>query len=335
MSLALFIGNCKNYEKKLKKAIDGAKMTVKSQENSLTSWLLVTFGTLLSAAGYVIFILPLNLFEGGVTGLGIIFAKLLGKLFADGRMLPITGVTSWVLTLIIFAVAIKILGRSFGAKSVYATTLLYFSMDIFLWLLQCMGYDKSIKLIFATDLLVAAIYGALLIGVGMAIIFNEGAATGGGDAFCQIMRKKFHIPVGRTMLVTDSLVLFLGFFTFESRIVGFKTIMYSFIYIFICVLVLDTVLNGFRANQLVVINTDKPEDLKKAIYDYISRGITEYQAVGGFSGKKRTILEMVISKKQVPSLRRIISELDSTAFVIVQNTEQVYGLGFDDLPKAE
>jgi uncharacterized membrane-anchored protein YitT (DUF2179 family) len=308
-------------------------MSIETQENSLTSWLLVTLGTLLSATGYVIFILPLNLFEGGVTGLGIIFAKLLGKIFADGRMLPITGVTSWVLTLMIFAIAIKILGRSFGAKSLYATTLLYFLMDALLWLLQHFGYDKSINMIFSTDLLVAAIYGALLIGIGMALVFNEGAATGGGDAFCQIIRKKFHIPIGRTMLVMDSVVLFLGFFTFDSRMVGFKTMMYSFIYIFICTQVLDTVLNGFRANQLVVINTDKPEELKKAIYDYISRGVTEYKAVGGFSGKHRTILETVISKNRVPRLRRLISELDSSAFVIVQNTEQVYGLGFDDLPK--
>ncbi len=308
-------------------------MSIESQENSLISWLLVTLGTLLSAVGYVIFILPLNLFEGGVTGLGIIVAKVLGKLFADGKILPITGITSWILTLIIFSIAIRILGRSFGAKSLYATTLLYFLMDTMLWVLQKTGYDKSISLVFSTDLLVAAIYGALLIGIGMALVFNEGAATGGGDAFCQMVRKKFHIPIGRTMLTMDTVVLSMGFFTFDSRMVGFKTMMYSFIYIFISTQVLDTVLNGFRANQLVVINTGTPDELKKAIYEYISRGVTEYKAMGGFSGKKRTILETVISRKSVPRLRRLISELDPSAFVIVQNTEQVYGLGFDELPK--
>ncbi|MDD2623654.1 MAG: YitT family protein, partial [Candidatus Riflebacteria bacterium] len=80
--------------------------------DSLLSWILVTFGTVLSAVGYVIFILPLHLFEGGVTGLGIIAAKFLGKVFAEGKMLPITGTVSWALTILIFAVAVKILGRS-------------------------------------------------------------------------------------------------------------------------------------------------------------------------------------------------------------------------------
>ncbi|MGI6444302.1 MAG: YitT family protein [Candidatus Ozemobacteraceae bacterium] len=302
--------------------------------DSLLSWILVTFGTVLSAVGYVIFILPLHLFEGGVTGLGIIAAKFLGKVFAEGKMLPITGTVSWALTILIFAVAVKILGRSFGAKSVYATTLLYFLMDGLLWFLQKNGYDAKIFELFSGDLLVAAIYGALSIGIGMAIVFNEGAATGGGDAFCQIIRKKFHIQIGKTMLVTDSIVLFIGFFTFDDPMAGFKTMMYSFIYIFICTQVLDTVLNGFKANQLVVINTGKPDELKEAILEYIPTGVTEYTAVGGFSHKERTILETVISKKRAPELKRIISDFDPDAFVIIQNTAQVYGPGFDELPKA-
>jgi len=96
------------------------------------SWLWITLGTLLSSFGYVLFILPLNLFEGGVTGLGIIVAKFLGSLFADGRMLPVVGMVSWTLTIIIFAASIRVLGKAFGAKSVYSTSLLYFSMDILL-----------------------------------------------------------------------------------------------------------------------------------------------------------------------------------------------------------
>ena len=136
------------------------------------SWLLITFGTLLSSFGYVIFILPLNLFEGGVTGLGIIIAKFLGNLFADGRMLPVVGVISWSLTLLIFAASVRIMGKSFGARSIYSTTLLYFSMDIFLWLLQSYGYDAKIRQLLDHELLVASIYGALAIGTGMAIVFN-------------------------------------------------------------------------------------------------------------------------------------------------------------------
>jgi uncharacterized membrane-anchored protein YitT (DUF2179 family) len=277
--------------------------------------------------------LPLNLFEGGVTGLGIITAKFLGNIFADGRMLPIVGIVSWTLTLIIFAASVRVLGKSFGARSIYSTSLLYFSMDIFLWYLQSRGYDVKIRQLLDHELLVASIYGALAIGTGMAIVFNEGAATGGADALAQVIRKVKHIPVGKTLLVTDSFVLFIGFFTFADAMVGFKTMMYSFIFIFIQARTLDTVLNGFRANQLVMIITSNPAKIKRLIFSELSRGVTEYQSHGGFSGVEKTTLATVIGKSRVPTLRRLIADADPDSFVVIQDTAQVYGEGFETLPR--
>ena len=297
------------------------------------SWLWITFGTLLSSFGYVIFILPLHLFEGGVTGLGIIIAKFLGNIFADGRMLPVVGVISWTLTLLIFAASLRIMGKSFGARSIYSTTLLYFSMDIFLWLLQSYGYDVKIRQLLDHELLVASIYGALAIGTGMAIVFNEGAATGGADALAQVVRKLKHIPVGKTLLVSDSVVLFIGFFTVADAMVGFKTMMYSFIFIFIQARTLDAVLNGFKANQLVMIITDKPEVIKKRIFTELSRGVTEYKSYGGFSKVEKTTLATVIGKNRVPALRRLIADADPDSFVVIQDTAMVYGEGFETLPR--
>ncbi len=302
-------------------------------ENGAGSWLWITLGTLLSSFGYVLFILPLNLFEGGVTGLGIIAAKFLGSLFADGRMLPVVGLVSWTLTIIIFAASIRVLGKAFGAKSVYSTSLLYFSMDIFLWYLQSRGYDVKIRQLLDHELLVASIYGALAIGTGMAIVFNEGAATGGADALAQVVRKLRHIPVGKTLLVTDTVVLTIGFFTFGDMMVGFRTMMYSFIFIFIQSRTLDAVLNGFRANQLVMIITDKPKAIKELIFTELSRGVTEYKSYGGFSGVEKTTLATVIGRNRVPTLRRLIADADPDSFVVIQDTEQVYGEGFETLPR--
>ena len=302
-------------------------------ENGAGSWLWITLGTPLSSFGYVLFILPLNLFEGGVTGLGIIAAKFLGSLFADGRMLPVVGLVSWTLTIIIFAASIRVLGKAFGAKSVYSTSLLYFSMDIFLWYLQSRGYDVKIRQLLDHELLVASIYGALAIGTGMAIVFNEGAATGGADALAQVVRKLRHIPVGKTLLVTDTVVLTIGFFTFSDMMVGFRTMMYSFIFIFIQSRTLDAVLNGFRANQLVMIITDKPKAIKELIFTELSRGVTEYKSYGGFSGVEKTTLATVIGRNRVPTLRRLIADADPDSFVVIQDTEQVYGEGFETLPR--
>jgi len=297
------------------------------------SWLWITLGTLLSSFGYVLFILPLNLFEGGVTGLGIIVAKFLGSLFADGRMLPVVGMVSWTLTIIIFAASIRVLGKAFGAKSVYSTSLLYFSMDILLWYLQSRGYDIKIRQLLDQELLVASIYGALAIGTGMAIVFNEGAATGGADALAQVVRKLRHIPVGKTLLATDTIVLTIGFFTFSDAMVGFRTMMYSFIFIFIQARTLDAVLNGFRANQLVMIITSKPKAIKELIFTELSRGVTEYKSYGGFSGVEKTTLATVIGRNRVPTLRRLIADADPDSFVVIQDTAQVYGEGFETLPR--
>ncbi|HQB81864.1 MAG TPA: YitT family protein [Candidatus Rifleibacterium sp.] len=297
------------------------------------SWLWITLGTLLSSFGYVLFILPLNLFEGGVTGLGIIVAKFLGSLFADGRMLPVVGMVSWTLTIIIFAASIRVLGKAFGAKSVYSTSLLYFSMDILLWYLQSRGYDIKIRQLLDQELLVASIYGALAIGTGMAIVFNEGAATGGADALAQVVRKLRHIPVGKTLLATDTIVLTIGFFTFSDAMVGFRTMMYSFIFIFIQARTLDAVLNGFRANQLVMIITSRPDAIKELIFTELSRGVTEYKSYGGFSGVEKTTLATVIGRNRVPTLRRLIADADPDSFVVIQDTAQVYGEGFETLPR--
>ncbi|PKL51378.1 MAG: hypothetical protein CVV42_00580 [Candidatus Riflebacteria bacterium HGW-Riflebacteria-2] len=315
-----------------RKVLEQSREVQGTADNS-GSWLWITFGTLLSSFGYVVFILPLHLFEGGVTGLGIIIAKFLGNLFADGRMLPVVGVISWTLTLLIFAASVRIMGKSFGARSIYSTTLLYFSMDIFLWLLQSYGYDVKIRQLLDHELLVASIYGALAIGTGMAIVFNEGAATGGADALAQVVRKLKHIPVGKTLLVSDSFVLFIGFFTFADAMVGFKTMMYSFIFIFIQARTLDAVLNGFKANQLVMIITDKPELIKKRIFTELSRGVTEYKSYGGFSRVEKTTLATVIGKNRVPALRRLIADADPDSFVVIQETAMVYGEGFETLPR--
>jgi uncharacterized membrane-anchored protein YitT (DUF2179 family) len=299
---------------------------------NFASWMLVTLGTLLSSAGYAIFILPLHLFEGGVTGIGIILAKVIGTFFFDGKMPPVVGTISWILTIIIFAVAVRILGKSFGAKSVYSTTLLYFSMDIILFTLQKTGYADKIHSLLGTELLVAAIYGAIMIGAGMAIVFNQGAATGGADALAQVVRKFRHIPVGKTILAIDVVVLSIGFFTFADWLTGFKTMMYSFIFVFIQAKTLDTVLSGFSASRLITIITEKPEKIKKAIFEEIARGMTVYEAQGGYSGIKKSTISTVVSKKQVAILRKLIGQADPESFVIIQETEQVYGSGFEKIP---
>jgi len=277
-------------------------------------WLMITTGSILAAGGYVLFILPFDMVEGGVTGIGIILRHLTGK--------PIVGLTSIVITSFVFIIAIKILGKGFGAKSIYATILMNVLIDLFVIADFSIGLEKH-------DILLAAFYGGATVGIGLGIIYYSGASTGGSDAFAQIMWQINKIPMGRTLIIVDIIVLSIATIIF----IPLKSIMYSMIFIYIEIKAIDMVLNGLRANQRIMIVTDKPDTIKTQIFSSLKRGLTIFKAIGGYSGKERFMLTSVVPKKSIPELRRIIAAVDDKAFVIIQDIHQVYGEGFEPLPK--
>lgn len=280
--------------------------------HNIWPWILITFGAILSAAGYVIFILPRHMVEGGVTGIGIVVKHITG--------LPIVGTTALVITGFVFIIAFKILGKGFGAKSIYATILMNIALDIFL----------IVKIPTAPgDNLLAAIYGGGIVGFGLGLIYISGASTGGSDAIAQILWKLKKIPIGKTLIVIDIFVLGTASIIF----IPFESIMYSMIFIFVEIKVIDMVLNGINASQRIMILTDKPDEMKEVILSSLNRGITIFKGIGAYSGKEKLVLTSVVPKKKIPVIRRIIASIDERAFVIVQDVHQVYGEGFEPLPE--
>jgi len=280
----------------------------------LWSWLVITFGTLLSAVGYVLFILPMNMVEGGVTGIGIIAKHITG--------LPIVGMVSLILTTFVFVIATRMLGRSFGAKSIYAMILMNVLIDTMMIL-------KIPSKPITNDMLLAAFYGGAMVGFGLGIIYHSGASTGGSDAMAQVLWKLKRIPIAHSIIAVDVVVLGAATMIF----IPFEQIMYSMIFIFVQVKMIDMVLNGVRANQRVMIVTDEPEAMKQALFDSLSRGLTEFKGIGGYTGAERNMLTTVLPKKNIPEVRRLIAAIDAKAFVIIQDIHQVYGEGFEPLPK--
>ncbi len=280
----------------------------------LWPWISITLGSIIAALGYVIFILPMEMVEGGVTGIGIIIKHLTG--------MPVVGISSLGITAIVYVVAIKILGKGFGAKSVYATILLNLLIDLFS--LTGIGLNLSQQ-----DILLAAFYGGASVGFGLGVIYFAGASTGGADAIGQILWKLKKFPMGRTLIFIDLVVLSIAALIF----IPIKNIMYSLIFIYIEIKVIDMVLNGLRANQRIMIVTDYPEKMKKMIFTKLRRGLTIFEGTGGYTGKRRFLLTSVLPIKGIPEVRRIVSEVDPKAFVIVQDIHQVYGEGFEELPE--
>ncbi len=277
-------------------------------------WIVITFGSVISAVGYVVFILPMDMVEGGVTGIGITIKHLTG--------LPIVGMTSLAITSVVFIFAIKILGKGFGAKSIYATILMNVLIDFFSILKININLGQN-------DILLAAFYGGAMVGLGLGLIYFSGASTGGADGVGQILWKLKKVPIGRTLIIIDIFVLSGAALIF----IPLKNIMYSMIFIYIEVQVIDMVLNGLRANQRIMIVTDYPDRMKSAIFSKLSRGLTIFRGVGGYTEKERFMLTSVLPKKNIPEIRRIIAGVDNKSFVIIQDIHQVYGEGFEQLPE--
>lgn len=275
---------------------------------------MITLGSMVSAGGYVAFILPMDMVEGGVTGIGIIVKHLTG--------LPIVGMTSLAITGVVFIFAIRILGKGFGAMSIYATILMNVLIDLF----SILKIDLNLN---SGDILLAAFYGGASVGLGLGLIYFAGASTGGADGIGQILWKLKKIPMGRTLIIIDIFVLSSAALIF----IPVKNIMYSMIFIYIEIQVIDMVLNGLRANQRIMIVTDYPEEMKAAIFSKLSRGLTIFKGVGGYTEQERYMLTSVLPKKNIPEIRRIISGVDKKSFVIIQDIHQVYGEGFETLPE--
>lgn len=276
-------------------------------------WLVITFGSVMSAGGYVVFILPMNMVEGGVTGLGIIARQLTG--------LPIVGLTSLALTAVVFLAAFKVLGKGFGARSIYAAVLMNLLIDLFLVL-------KIAKV--TDDMLLAAFYGGAVVGIGLGLIYFAGGSTGGADALAQILWRLKRIPIARTLIIVDVFVMGLATLTF----IPLEQLMYSLIFIYVEVKAIDMVLVGIQANQRVMIVTDEPDRMKMAIFDTLKRGLTIFVGAGGYTGQERYMLTSVLPKKNIPELRRIVASVDEKAFVVIHDVHQVYGEGFETLPQA-
>ncbi len=273
-------------------------------------WMSVVTGAVISSYGYAALVMPNDMLEGGVLGLGFLARRLFG--------LP-AGSTAMVLSIVVFAVGIKVLGRGFGLRTVVGVTVASLSLDLFTEVLAVPPLTD--------DPILAAFYGGAICGLVLAMVYAWGAATGGSDALAQIVLKLFQVPVGRTLLVVDAAVLGLALLSY-----GPEQVMVSMLMIFVEIKVIDLILVGAKASQRVLIVSRNHDAIRARILRELNRGVTTYSAHGGYSGEAREVIATVAPRRGLPALRRLVNEVDPEAFMVVQDVRQVFGRGFDALP---
>lgn len=274
-------------------------------------YLLITVGYILVALSLELFLVPNKIAAGGVSGIAIII----------NHIIPIldVGLLMLAMNVILFIIAFIVIGNKFGGKSIYASLGLSGSI----WIMDKLRlYDYVVT----KDLLLASIFGTLLSGIGMAMVFNQNASTGGTDILAKILNKFFHLDIGKALLSVDFIVTL-----FAAAIFGADVGMYALLCVIINGFVIDNVIEGLNTVKEIMILSSKPEEISRYIIDELDRGCTIFHGKGGFSSKSVDILYTVLGRKQFIKLKKFIKEIDNRAFITVSEAHEVLGEGFKDI----
>lgn len=271
----------------------------------------MTLGIALTAWALDAFLIPNRIAAGGVSGLATIIYHTAQDLI--GATVSI-GVQMLVMNAILLFVAWRARGLGYIAKTVYGIVALSVFIDVFAGFTTPLATD---------DLLLAALYGGAVSGLGMGLVFKAGGNTGGTDIIGQLLSRRLPFGVGQIMLVVDAAVTALAAFAF-----GPKLALYGVVAIFVGSATIDLVLEGIAVDKAVWIISDAADRIGASVNAEMDRGATAMEATGVFTGQKRGMLFVVVSRNELDDLKAIVREIDPNAMVVISDVHETIGEGF-------
>lgn len=275
-------------------------------------WLVkIVVGCVLFSVGFAFFLEPNNVNAGGITGLAMIVVHLLD--------FGTVGLFTMLINLPLFVVSGIKIGKKFFVGSLVGLTLSSVLLDA----LAVVPHP-------VIEPLVAALYGGLLCGIGLGIVFGAGASTGGSDIVVRLLKLKYeNVPIGTIGIIFDAVVVVLTGLVFWD----ISKALYSGVTIFVCGQVIDAVVYRFDYSKVALIITKEHEEIARQIDLRLDRGATYLNGEGSFNRQDMKIVLSVVKKQQVAELKRLVMEIDPAAFVVVQEAHQVLGEGFSRYSK--
>ncbi|HHE55024.1 MAG TPA: YitT family protein [Caldithrix abyssi] len=291
----------------------------------------ITIGGILMALGIGVFLVDARVVPGGVSGLSMAFHYL------SGGRLPV-GTMIWLLNIPLYIWGIKELGKRFGVRTFYGFTISSLMIDIFRGEFPGLHYkglnqtDTVVHLL-NNDFLFLVLLGAVLLGLGLGIIFKFKGSTGGSDIVAAILQKRYGTKPGMAIMIIDFFVIsFAGLIIHLKELAGdkpaFALTLYAFFLLFISSHLIDVVLDGFDYARSALIISDHNDKIAQVIMERLSRGATALRGRGLYKNMEREVLLTVVSRKEVTLLTELIEEIDPSAFVIINNVHEVLGEGF-------
>ncbi len=269
-------------------------------------------GAFMYSVAVVCFIRPLQFSSGGVTGIALIINYLV-------PVLPI-GTLVFLINVPLFIASWKTFGLKFIVNTLAATAILSAMMDGVTFVAQ--KYDW---LYGGEEKILGAIFGGILAGAGLGIVFLNGATTGGTDILARLLRLKFpHISVGKLVLMSDLAVVLATGLVYKNV----ESILYSLVIIFLSSQAIDYVVSGRDHSKLMMISTSEPEKVTEDIINVCGRGVSLLHAEGGYTKEEKKMLMCVVRAHEVSTVRKIIAKYDEKPFIIVTDANEVLGQGF-------
>ena len=283
---------------------------VNGKRSQLLEYLMIIAGTGLMALAINSVFDASGMVTGGFSGIAIII-KAGSQGIIDG------GIPLWVtnmgLNIPLFLIGWKINGFSFVKKALIG------EIALSTWLAIEPVWNLA-----GNDLLLAALYGGVIQGVGIGLVFLGGGTTGGTDMMAAIIQKYMkHYSIAQVMQFVDGAVVVAGMYVF-----GVERALYAIIAVYLVTKVSDGIIAGLKFSKAVYIITDKPDEVSRMVMEDIDRGITGIRAKGMYSGNDKLMLFCVVGKKELVHLKEMIDEIDPKAFVIVGDAREVHGEGF-------
>lgn len=275
---------------------------------NLKRFIYINVGLLIMTVGLYFFLMPSNLAVGGATGLAMILNYLIPSI-------PM-GIILAALNVILFIIAFIAIGKDFGGYTIYSSFAFSAMIAIFEYIIPMKGP-------FTDDLFINLIFGILISGVGMGIVFNEDASTGGTDIIAKIINKYTGIAMGKSLLISDFLIVL-----FASFVYGARLGMYALLGIIINSFVIDKIISGFNVKMNMMIISKELDNINDFILNEIGRGTTIYIAIGGYSKEERRIINTIVSRSEYVRIRDYIRSVDNKAFISVSHITEVEGEGF-------
>ena len=272
---------------------------------------LIVGGSALFAVGVDCFEIPYGLAAGGVTGLATVTAAIAGSF---GVTLPV-GLQTIVMNALLMLLVIKSGDKGYIARTVAGIIACGVLTDALVPVLPVLGSEN--------DLLLCALWGGVVTGVGLGLVFRTGGNTGGTDIVAQILARRLAMPVGVSVIIVDGVII-----AFSATVFSIEQALYAAVAMFISGKVIDAVVDGPRSERAAYIISEKHAAIANEILYTLNRGCTELAARGVWSGNERPVLFCVLGRSETVRLKQIVAACDPEAIVIISEVHEAFGEGF-------